>query len=227
MKWLIVAGAVVFVGGLIFLFRKNIGAFFRFLISPLFLINFVLAITVAFLINYCSIKSLDDYTNHGVKVEVPYLIGTNVAELDESEAAAESASLRERLELHRSNPECASCHSQMDPLGFALENYDAVGRWRTNDGEYEIDASGELTGGHQFEDAKELKELLQSTATKKFTRCLIENMLVYALGRGLEPTDFCTVESIRQRLAADDYRIQSIIFGILESDAFQYRGVNK
>lgn len=82
MKWLIVVGIIAFFGGLIFLFRKNLGAFFRFLVSKLFLINLVLAITVAFLVNYCSIKSLDDYTNHGVKVEVPYLIGMNVDEID-------------------------------------------------------------------------------------------------------------------------------------------------
>lgn len=83
MKWLIIVGIIVFLGGLIFLFRKNLGAFLRFLISPLFLINFVLAISAAFFINYCSIKSLDDYTNHGVKVEVPYLIGVNIDELED------------------------------------------------------------------------------------------------------------------------------------------------
>lgn len=83
MKWLIVFGAIVFIGGIIFLFRKNLGAFFRFLVSKLFLINLLLAVAAAFLINYCSIKSLDDYTNHGVKVAVPYLIGINVDELDE------------------------------------------------------------------------------------------------------------------------------------------------
>ncbi len=82
MKWLIVIGIVVFVGGLIFLFRKNLGAFFRFLVSKLFLINLVLAVSVGFLVLYCSDQSLDDYTNHGVKVEVPYLIGVNIDELD-------------------------------------------------------------------------------------------------------------------------------------------------
>jgi hypothetical protein len=151
----------------------------------------------------------------------------DVKQLDESEQAAESASLRERFELHRSNPECASCHNQMDPLGFALENYDAIGRWRTTDGEFPIDAAGELIGGRRFEDAKELKQLLKSAAAKKFTRCLVENMLTYALGRGLEPGDYCTVEAIRQRLASDDYRVHNIVLGIAESNAFQYRGVTK
>ncbi|CAG5084332.1 PASTA domain-containing protein [Parvicella tangerina] len=82
MKWLIIIGVIAFAGGLIFLFRKNLGAFFRFLVSKLFLINLFLAVSLALLVNYCSIKSLDDYTNHGVKVEVPYLIGINVDELD-------------------------------------------------------------------------------------------------------------------------------------------------
>ncbi len=148
-----------------------------------------------------------------------------VAKLDESKQAADAASLRERMELHRANPECASCHQQMDPLGFALENYDAVGRWRTQDGSFAIDPSGELMGGRKFADIQELKRLLGSSAAKKFTRCLIENMLTYSLGRGLHAYDYCTTEAIRAQLSADDNRIQSIIFGIVESRAFQYRGV--
>ncbi len=150
-----------------------------------------------------------------------------VAKLDESRQAADAASLRERMELHRAKAECAACHQQMDPLGFALENFDAVGRWRAKDGEFPIDPSGELLGGQKFADITELKKLLSSTAAKKFTRCLIENMLIYGLGRGLEAYDYCTVEEIRRKLAADDYRIQSIVCGIVESRAFQYRGVTK
>ena len=150
-----------------------------------------------------------------------------VAKLDESKQAAEAASLRERMEVHRTKPECAACHQQMDPLGFALENYDAVGRWRTMDGEFPIDPSGKLIGGRKFSDIKELKQLLGSTASKKFTRCLIENMLTYGLGRGLEAFDYCVVEDIRQQLVANDYRIQNIIFGIVESKAFQNRGIVK
>ena len=129
------------------------------------------------------------------------------------------------MELHRAKPECISCHQQMDPLGFALENYDAVGRWRSTDGGFRIDPSGELIGGRKFADIQELKQLLRGTAAQKFTRCLIENMLTFSLGRGLVAYDYCTVEEIRQRLAADGYRIHNIIFGIVESKAFQYRGV--
>jgi hypothetical protein len=151
----------------------------------------------------------------------------DVAKLDESRQAADAASLRERMELHRTMPECASCHRQMDPLGFALENYDAVGRWRTMDGEFRIDPSGELTGGRKFADIKELKHLLGSTAAERFARNLIENLLTYGLGRGVGAYDYCTVEDIRQRLALNDYRIHNIIFGIVESRAFQYRGIAK
>ncbi|MEW4568338.1 DUF1592 domain-containing protein [Tautonia sp. JC769] len=148
-----------------------------------------------------------------------------VPELDEDPQAAEDASLRERLELHRTNPECASCHRQMDPLGFALENYDAIGRWRVADGDLPIDPSGELPGGIRFADAGELKQVLASTATKKFARTLVENLMTYGLGRGLTPDDYPEIEAIRERLVADDYRIRTIISGIVESRAFQHRGV--
>jgi hypothetical protein len=151
----------------------------------------------------------------------------DVAKLDESAEAADAASLRERMEVHRAKPECASCHRQMDPIGFALENYDAVGRWRTRDGEFPIDPSGELIGGRKFADITELKRLLSATAKKKFARCLIENLLTYGLGRGLEAYDYCLVEDIGEQLAANDYRIQNVIFGIVESRAFQNRGVAK
>ena len=84
--------------------------------------------------------------------------------------------------------------------------------------------SGELIGGRKFADIKELKQLLRSTAAKKFTRCLVENMLTYGLGRGLEAYDYCTVEDIRKQLAANDYRIQNIIFGIVESQSVPVSG---
>jgi Protein of unknown function (DUF1592)/Protein of unknown function (DUF1588)/Protein of unknown function (DUF1587)/Protein of unknown function (DUF1595)/Protein of unknown function (DUF1585)/Planctomycete cytochrome C len=150
-----------------------------------------------------------------------------VAKLDESKQAADTASLRDRMEIHRTKPECATCHQQMDPMGFALENFDAIGRWRSADGEFPIDPSGELIGGRKFADVQELKRLLSSTSSKKFARTLIENMLTYSLGRGLETYDYCLVEDIRKQLVADDHRIQSIVFGIVESQAFQNRGTVK
>ena len=149
---------------------------------------------------------------------------SDVPLLDESPQAAQSKSLRDRLEAHRASPQCASCHRQMDPMGFALENFDAIGRWRTADGEFEIDAAGNLPGDRNFEDAAGLKVLLASTEARKFSWCLIENMLTYALGRPLEASDFRTVEKIRRRLVESDYRMQEILFGIVESEAFQHRG---
>jgi mono/diheme cytochrome c family protein len=152
----------------------------------------------------------------------------NVAKLDESQKAAEASSLRERMELHRSKPECAACHQQMDPLGFALENYDAVGRYRTSDSAgFRIDPAGELIGGRKFANVEELKQILASTARQKFSRSLIENLLTYSLGRGVEARDYPLIEDIRRQLAADDYRVHDIIFGIVESRAFQYRGVKR
>jgi hypothetical protein len=149
----------------------------------------------------------------------------DVPELEEEGEAAHVASLRERLELHRANPECASCHSQMDPLGFALENFDAIGRWRDADGDFPIDASGELSGGITFDDAEDLKRILVESSAKKFSRTLIEQLMTYALGRGLEPDDYPTVEAIRERLGSEDDRIRSILHGIVESEAFRHRGV--
>jgi len=149
----------------------------------------------------------------------------DVPKLDETPQAADASSLRERTELHRANPQCASCHQQMDPLGFALENYDAIGRWRTKDGPFPIDPSGELVGGRKFADAQELKQVLGTTAAKTFTRAFVKNLMTYALGRGLEVQDYCTLEEIRKQLVEDDYRIRSVVFGIVESRAFQFQGV--
>lgn len=148
----------------------------------------------------------------------------DVPKLDDDGHAGDAATLRERMERHRADPQCASCHQQMDALGFALENYDPVGRWRTGDAGAPVDPSGELSGGRAFRDAGELKNVLRSTASKKFAQCLIKNMLTYALGRGLEPADYCAVEDVRSRLADDGWRIRSAILAIVESPAFQDRG---
>ncbi|WP_165249478.1 DUF1592 domain-containing protein [Paludisphaera soli] len=150
----------------------------------------------------------------------------DVPELDDDGHAGDAdASLRERMERHRADPQCASCHQQMDALGFALENYDAVGRWRSSDGDTPIDPSGELSGGRSFRDAGELKNVLRGTASRKFAQALVKNLLTYALGRGLEPADFRTVEDVRSRLAGDGWRIRSAVLAIVESPAFQNRGV--
>ena len=144
-----------------------------------------------------------------------------VANLDEA-AIGTTASLRQQLEHHRANPACATCHSRMDPLGFGLDNYDAVGRWRTKDGKFPVDADGTLPGGRTFHGPAELKGILRSDKGA-FARCVTDKMLTYALGRGLERYDKPAVNLICNRLAADDYRFSALVMGIVESLPFQMR----
>jgi hypothetical protein len=141
---------------------------------------------------------------------------------DDSQATA-SASLRERMEIHRKKAECAVCHSAMDPLGFALQNFDAVGAWRTRDGKFPIDASGQLPGGETFNGPEGLKKLLKNDEKEKFARCLAEKMLTYALGRGLETYDRAAVDGIVSSLEKNDYRFSALVFAVVESDPFQQR----
>lgn len=142
--------------------------------------------------------------------------------LDDSPRAAAAASLRQRLEIHRQNAECAVCHNRMDPLGFGLENFDAVGAWRDSDGEFPIDASGTLPGGTQFTGPMELKAILRQRSDE-FRRCLADKMLTYALGRGLETADQCAVDDICQALANDENRFHSLVLNIVRSRPFQMR----
>jgi hypothetical protein len=145
----------------------------------------------------------------------------DVPVLDE-EAVGNTASLRQQLEKHRSNAVCASCHSRMDVLGFGLENYDAVGKWRTLDGKFPIDSSGTLPNGKSFSSPAELRVLLKEDLPD-FTRCLTEKMLTYSLGRGLEKYDNRTVEEIARKLAASGYHFQTLIQEIVRSFPFQSR----
>ena len=138
------------------------------------------------------------------------------------EAVGTSASLRQQMEKHRANPVCSSCHSKMDPLGFGLENYDAVGKWRTMDGKFPVDSSGTLPNGKSFSSPAELRKILAGDLPN-FARCITKKMLTYALGRGLEPFDRKTVTDIDRALAATNYQFQSLIYGIVDSIAFQQR----
>ena len=131
-------------------------------------------------------------------------------------------SLRQRMEQHRAKPSCATCHSRMDPLGFGLENYDAVGAWRDKEGSFPIDASGTLPSGESFRGPEQLKAILKSRSNE-FARCLTEKMLTYALGRGLEDYDHCAVDKIVERLVAGKYRFSALVLGIVESDPFLKR----
>jgi hypothetical protein len=129
---------------------------------------------------------------------------------------------REQLELHRQDPACASCHEKMDPLGYALENFDAVGAWRTQDAGRLIDVSAQLPDGLQITGLPGLRQTLLDHKDD-FTRAFTERLLTYALGRGVEAQDMPTVRAIAARAAQDDYRIRTVILGIAESPAFNLR----
>jgi hypothetical protein len=136
--------------------------------------------------------------------------------------------LRETLALHRDQPLCSSCHNRMDPLGLALENFNAMGMWRDQERGKPVDASGELPDGRGFTGARELKALLVSTFRDDFYRTVTEKLLTYALGRGLDYYDETTVDAIVGRLTADDGRAGQLIAGIVESAPFQrVRGADR
>jgi len=137
-------------------------------------------------------------------------------------AVGVATSLRQQMEKHRADALCASCHSKMDPLGFALENYDAIGKWRTEDGKFPVDASGAFPNGKTFTTPAEMKSLLKDNMPE-FTRCVTEKMLTYALGRGVESFDRLTVQDLVRQTAAHDYKMQSLIIGIVHSVPFQQR----
>jgi hypothetical protein len=131
--------------------------------------------------------------------------------------------LREQMQRHRANPVCSSCHSRMDPIGFALENYDGVGRWRTEDAKAPIDARGTLPDGTAFDGAAGLTDLLLTRYKDDFVRAATERLLTYALGRGVEHYDAPSIRAIVRAAAADDYRFSSLVFAVIESRPFQMR----
>jgi hypothetical protein len=139
-----------------------------------------------------------------------------------SRADGKPRTLRERLELHRADAQCASCHRRMDVLGLGLENFDAVGRWRDKDGDQPIDASGVLPGGDSFSKPGELKTLL-ARDRQTFARTLTEKMLTYALGRSLTWADRREVRRIADALAANDYRATVLIHEVVQSYPFRHR----
>ena len=147
----------------------------------------------------------------------------NVPKLDETQQARESTSFRQRLEQHRADPNCAVCHRDMDELGFAMENFDAIGRWRTKEGRFDIDAAGKLPGGEQFSGPAELKKMLRSKFEGQIVRCLTEKMLTYAVGRGIEYYDRCTIDDICNALAQNEHRFSTLLTEIINSEPFQKR----
>jgi hypothetical protein len=135
--------------------------------------------------------------------------------------------MRERMQQHRANPVCASCHAIMDPPGLALENFDAVGRWRrVDDGYRPIDASGSFADGTTFDGVGGLRRALLSRSDQ-FVATLAEKLLTYALGRGLESYDAPAVRGVVRDARANDYRFSSIIVGIVNSLPFQFREMDR
>jgi hypothetical protein len=146
----------------------------------------------------------------------------DVPELEATQRAKPGLSLRQQLEIHRTSAVCASCHKTMDQLGFGLENFDPIGRWREKDGDLAIDASGELPGGDKFAGAGQLASVLKNRKDD-FARCLAERMLTFALGRGLESYDRCAVDTIVEELEKKDYRFSALVVEIADSEPFRKR----
>jgi hypothetical protein len=142
----------------------------------------------------------------------------------ESKAEGKILTLRERMEQHRANPTCASCHARMDPLGFALENYDATGQWRTRDGSTVIDASAVLPDGTTFEGPNGLRTMLLGQSEQVVT-AVTEKLLIYALGRGVEYYDAPAVRKIVREAAGSGYSLQSLVLGVAKSTPMRMRKV--
>jgi hypothetical protein len=140
----------------------------------------------------------------------------------EASAASGGLSVREQLERHRNNPSCATCHRNMDQLGFGLENYDAIGRWRDMEGKFPVDSTGMLPDGQRFKSPGEMRALLVSHLPQ-FSRTLTEKLLTYALGRGLQSFDRRAVDTIQRASAADGYRFQTLVREVVRSLPFRAR----
>jgi Protein of unknown function (DUF1585)/Protein of unknown function (DUF1588) len=145
----------------------------------------------------------------------------------QDQAAVANLTVRQRTELHRTNPVCANCHQILDPIGFGLEKFDAIGRWRDRDSNGQpIDAAGELPGGHRFAGPQDLKAIL-AARSGNVSRNLLERLLAYALGRKLEGYDEIVVDDLMEDIAADGYRMRSLIYGVITSYPFTHRRVEE
>ncbi len=140
-----------------------------------------------------------------------------------AKAGGKTPTLRETLQLHRSQSLCSSCHNRMDPLGLALENFNALGRWRDKERGQPIDSAGQLITGEPFANVRELKRVLVTDHRRDFYRCLTEKLLTYALGRGLEYYDVQAVDEIVARLEKENGHAYALILGVIDSAPFQKR----
>ena len=146
----------------------------------------------------------------------------NVPELEETGTSVRARSMKERMSAHRANPACASCHMLMDPVGFALENYDAVGRWRDADGGVPVDATATLFDGTAVDGVDELEAALLRRP-ELFVGTVAEKLLTFAIGRGVEHADAPAVRAILRAAREDDYRLSSLVVGVVESMPFRMR----
>ena len=138
----------------------------------------------------------------------------------ESTHGAAPPSMRQQMEMHRAVEPCASCHKIMDPIGFALENFDAIGQWRTMDGRDPVDAKGQLVDGTQMDGVKGLREALLRYSPA-FVRVVADKLLIYALGRGTEYYDMPLMRSIVHEVEKNNYRFSSFVLGVVKSEPFQ------
>jgi hypothetical protein len=145
----------------------------------------------------------------------------NVPPLEEK-AATLTGTVRQVLEAHRANAQCAGCHSKIDPFGLALENFNAIGIWRTREGAFTIDASGKFADGATYRDLAEFRALLNAKQDD-FRKALVEELLIYGLGRGLEYADRAAVRSICAAAASQQDRFSGVVLAIVNSDLFQKR----
>jgi hypothetical protein len=152
----------------------------------------------------------------------PPLPPPNVPALPEDASSAKVVSVRERMEAHRKNPVCASCHKIMDPIGFALENFDLTGKWRTTDGGVPVDASSQMVDGTKLAGPAGLRQALLSRSDV-FVSTLTEKLLTYSVGRGLKYYDMPAVRAITREAGRNDDRFSSIVLGIVRSKPFQMR----
>jgi Protein of unknown function (DUF1585)/Protein of unknown function (DUF1588) len=144
----------------------------------------------------------------------------NVPALKEVSAVGGVQTMRQQMEAHRANPACAGCHKMMDPIGFALENFDGIGKWRTKDAGQKVNASGQLTDGTKIDGVVDLRNALLRYSPQ-FARVVTEKLLTYALGRGVEYQDMPVVRAIVRDAARKDYRFSALIEGIVNSEPFQ------
>jgi hypothetical protein len=147
----------------------------------------------------------------------------DVPELESAKKAGENLTMREMMEVHRADPLCASCHARMDPLGLALESFTGLGQYRAEEDGKPIVTEGQLITGEKFNNVVELAQVLATSRSDDFQRCLTEKLLIYALGRGLEFYDTPTVSKIVQQMKKDGGAMHSLIYGIVESAPFQKR----